>query len=172
MLPLGRTIRLWRIERRLSQEELARKSGIARPNLSMIEQGARDCTVGTLRRVAQALGVRPGMLADGIAPGGARRKRWTRENLDGMARHAAGFPVALSKNEREAAELVRSLVVKKLGSKGIRLTGRRPKTRTKDRDRLLAARSKFSAPELANLVARIEKLSTGLLQGKTRVEQA
>ena len=36
---------------------LARKAGMARPYLTQLETGKRDGTVGTLRRIANALGV-------------------------------------------------------------------------------------------------------------------
>src|SRR3972149_1332687 len=69
MVPLGQNIMLWRVERGMTQDELSAKSRISRPNLSAIEQGRRDLTIQTLRSLAVALDVRPGLLVDGVSPG-------------------------------------------------------------------------------------------------------
>lgn len=69
MLPLGETLLLWRAERGLSQAELAAKAGMPRPNLTTLEKGRRDVTLNTLRALASALNVTPGVLADGLPPG-------------------------------------------------------------------------------------------------------
>ena len=68
MLVFGQAVKIWRVERELSQAELARRAGLSRPNLSAIERGRRDVTLGTLRSLAVALEVTPGTLADGIPP--------------------------------------------------------------------------------------------------------
>lgn len=68
MTPFGETLRLWRLERGWTQEALARRAGISRPNLSAIERGRREVNLRTLRALAAALEVRPGLLADGTAP--------------------------------------------------------------------------------------------------------
>ena len=69
MRPFNQTLLLWRRHRGLTQDALARRAGIARPNLSTIEQGRREVTLTTLRALAAALDVRPGVLADGVVPG-------------------------------------------------------------------------------------------------------
>ena len=50
-------IRVWRELRGMTAAVLARKAGIARPYLTQLETGKRDGTVGTLRQIADALGV-------------------------------------------------------------------------------------------------------------------
>ena len=50
-------IRVWRELRGMTAAVLARKAGIARPYLTQLEMGKRDGTVGTLRQIADALGV-------------------------------------------------------------------------------------------------------------------
>ena len=50
-------IRNLRLELGLSQTDLAAASGICRPNISRLESGKHTPTLGTLRRVATALGV-------------------------------------------------------------------------------------------------------------------
>jgi transcriptional regulator with XRE-family HTH domain len=47
----------WRTAKRVSQEELARLSGIPQGALSVIERGRRDMTLRSLERIAQALGL-------------------------------------------------------------------------------------------------------------------
>ena len=66
--PFGQTLFLWRLDRHLSQAALAQRAGIPRPNLSLMERGKREVTLGTLRALAVALDVRPGILADGVLP--------------------------------------------------------------------------------------------------------
>ena len=52
----------------MTQAQLAQAARIPRPNLSNIERGGRDVTLRTLRALALALDVRPGVLADGELP--------------------------------------------------------------------------------------------------------
>lgn len=46
-----------RVQRRLSQEALAKKARISRGYIARLEIGHHDPTVGTLQRLARALGV-------------------------------------------------------------------------------------------------------------------
>lgn len=86
MISLGENIYLWRLAKGLSQESLALKAGIPRPNLSAIEQGRHDITVATLRALSFAFGVNPGVLADGIAPLKLnKRGKWPRGLLEDAA---------------------------------------------------------------------------------------
>lgn len=55
MLQAGLRIYQKRVEKKLTQAELARRAGISQPNLSNIEKGKRDLTVSTLARIARAL---------------------------------------------------------------------------------------------------------------------
>ena len=73
MLPFAETVLAWRLARGLTQAALAEASGVSRPNLSAIERGNREVTMKTLRALAAALDVRPGILADGEAPQGNPR---------------------------------------------------------------------------------------------------
>jgi transcriptional regulator with XRE-family HTH domain len=52
----------------LTQAELAARAGIPRSNLCAVERGIREVTLMTLRALAAALDVRPGVLADGLGP--------------------------------------------------------------------------------------------------------
>jgi DNA-binding XRE family transcriptional regulator len=50
-------IKLWREHRGLTQQELAKRSGISKPYLSQIETGKRRGTVETLSAIAHSLNV-------------------------------------------------------------------------------------------------------------------
>lgn len=88
MLPFGRTVLAWRLARGLTQAELALRAGLPRPNLSAIEGGKRDVTLGTLRALALALDIRPGVLADGVPPE-AESGPLSRDDLERVAMAAA-----------------------------------------------------------------------------------
>ena len=69
MLPFGSAVQLWRLRRGLTQGQLAQRARMPRPNLSAIERGKREVSLSTLRALAFALEVQPGVLVDGLAPG-------------------------------------------------------------------------------------------------------
>ena len=87
MLPFSQTLLLWRRYRGLTQVALAQRARISRPNLSAIEVGKREVSLTTLRALAAALDVRPGMLVDGVAPGVPPEgpKPLSRERLERIA---------------------------------------------------------------------------------------
>lgn len=62
----GQVIGRLRVQQGLSQEELAKKSGIARSHLAMIENGKKSASVETLWKIAEALGIKLSYLLDVI----------------------------------------------------------------------------------------------------------
>lgn len=62
---LGLSIKLERVRRRLSQEELAERAGLHRTYIGMVERAERNITVVNLALIAKALGVSIGSLLDG-----------------------------------------------------------------------------------------------------------
>jgi len=50
-------VKLWREERKLTQQELAEKAGISKPYLSQIETGKRQGTLETMAAIAKVLEV-------------------------------------------------------------------------------------------------------------------
>jgi transcriptional regulator with XRE-family HTH domain len=54
---LGSTIRSARLRRDMTQEELALETGLARKTIYQVEHGQTDPRLGTLRRIADAIGV-------------------------------------------------------------------------------------------------------------------
>jgi transcriptional regulator with XRE-family HTH domain len=59
---VGRVIRRYRQNARLSQEELAELSGLHRTYISLVERGRRNITVDALTQIAEALEVYPSRL--------------------------------------------------------------------------------------------------------------
>jgi transcriptional regulator with XRE-family HTH domain len=110
-LPFGQNLLLWRCSCGLTQAELARRARLPQPNLSDIERGAREVSLRTLRALAVALDIRPGLLADGIPPpAGKEPARLGRSALERIAAAAAGRPAALRRGEQEVAQLLKPLV--------------------------------------------------------------
>lgn len=90
MMPFGETVLTWRLARGLTQDALAQAARIPRPNLSAIERGDRDVTLRTLRALALALNVRPGVLVDGEGPEAISQPRLGRSDLERVAAAVAG----------------------------------------------------------------------------------
>ena len=120
MGPFGQILYLWRLERGLTQAELARRAGIPRPNLSAMERGRREVTLKTLRALALALGVRPGVLVDGVFPASeGRPPAFSRRALERIADAVARGRVLPSEKERTLVDLIREVVRHRLpGSRG------------------------------------------------------
>ena len=54
---LGRNLRRARLDREMTQEEVAERSGVHATEVSRIESGKRDPQVSTVQRLAEAVGV-------------------------------------------------------------------------------------------------------------------
>ena len=118
MQPFGETVLAWRLARGMTQAELARTARLPRPNLSAIERGEREVTLRTLRALALALGVRPGVLADGTAPG-AGAPPLSRAGLERVARAAArGTPTTSPREAALARQLKRATATRLATSPG------------------------------------------------------
>lgn len=114
MHPVGQTISFWRMKKGLTQAVVAQRSGVSRPNLSAIEQGARDLTVQTLRRIASTLGVTPGALVDGVSPDVVNpQKKLDRYAIDRIARIASGQVLKASSTEQRIARDLASVMKSK-----------------------------------------------------------
>lgn len=53
----GRCLRVWRVERGLSQSELAQRAGVHYTYLGLIERGSRNPTLSVVYRVISVLGI-------------------------------------------------------------------------------------------------------------------
>ena len=152
MVPFGEAVLLWRLQRGLTQEELARRAGVPRPNLSAIERGQREVSLKTLRALAVALGVRPGVLVDGIVPqeeaGGLSREAMERI-ADAVVRNA---PLAEPK-EQALADRLKYLVGSRLRAAGPVTKGGVRLGRVSDRAWL--SLSSYPEAVIESLVSRI-----------------
>ena len=112
MCPFGQALYLWRRHRGLTQESLARRARIPRPNLSAVERGKREVSLGTLRALALALGIRPGVLADGTAPAEleSRPISLSRETMERIANAVAFGRPAANAREQEIVAALRLLL--------------------------------------------------------------
>ncbi len=110
-IPFGQTLQLWRLHRGLTQEQLAQAARLPRPNLSAIEQGKREVSLPTLRALAQGLGVRAGLLVDGVSPAAADgRPSLSREMFERIADAVAFNRRVTEPNEQAAVEALRMLL--------------------------------------------------------------
>ena len=157
MLPIGEVIHLWRVRKGLTQQALAERSHVSRPNLSAIEQGTRDLTVQTLRRIASALGVPAGGLVDGIGPKPEHLPpNLGRQSLDRMARLASGQWLRATDRERKTAFSLASIMKSKMspvGTKRKRLRSVRSENAT-----FLQLKADLGGQVLQSLIRRAEKI--------------
>lgn len=63
---LGQRVAKLRLDRGLTQEQLAERMGVSRNHIADIELGARNTGVWSILLIARALEVRPGELLDHI----------------------------------------------------------------------------------------------------------
>ena len=111
MLAIGHQIYQRRLDRGMTQAQLAQRVGIPQPNLSNIEKGRQDVTVSTLRRIA--CGLRVEMVDFFRLDSDPSRKVFslTRARLEQMARAiATGKKGGLSLKEQEIVGLFRELI--------------------------------------------------------------
>jgi transcriptional regulator with XRE-family HTH domain len=107
---IGAEIYLKRLERGMTQAELAKKAQIPQPNLSNIEKNKQDLTVSTLRRIAYALDVEPGnfFMKENLAKS---RLMLTRGSVEKIALAVVRGGVILSGEEKRIARLLKSIVL-------------------------------------------------------------
>jgi transcriptional regulator with XRE-family HTH domain len=65
---LGRNVRQARLQKGMSQEELAFQADMKRSYLSDLERGVRNPSIKAIGRLASALGVEPSSLLVGSTP--------------------------------------------------------------------------------------------------------
>lgn len=156
MTPFGQTVFLWRRHRGLTQEALARRARLSRPNLSAVERGRREISLGTLRALALALDIRPGVLADGVPPAGAEQPPapLSRGTLERIADAVAfGRPVA-GADERQVSAALRTLLGHRMAA--MRRRGGRP--RASQRAALaawMALKSRYTRAAIQGLADRV-----------------
>lgn len=154
MAPFGQTVLLWRLRRGLTQEELARRAGVPRPNLSAIERGQREVSLKTVRALAVALDVRPGVLVDGIVPQEAEETgRLSREAMERIADAVVRNAPLVEPKEQALADQLQYVVRSRLRAAGAATKGASRLGRVSARAWLSLSRYPDAAIE--SLVARI-----------------
>ena len=154
-LPFAQNLLLWRLARGLSQAHVARKARIPQPNLSDLERGKRDVSLRTLRALAMALEIQPGLLADGVPPPRMAATVSTRRNaLERIAAAVVDPAVTVSQAEREVVRLLRPLVWQRLRkTKSLRVLG--PPGPRRTRLAWLELRARCPRPMIESLIQRI-----------------
>jgi transcriptional regulator with XRE-family HTH domain len=153
MAPFGEAVLLWRLKRGLTQSELARRAGVPRPNLSAIERGQREVSLRTVRALAVALGVRAGVLVDGVLPQEEEGGRLSREAMERIADAVVEKTRLRDAKERALADQLSSLVRARLRAAGHRTKKAARLSRASDRAWLFL--SSYPQTVIESLVSRI-----------------
>lgn len=169
MAPFGETVLLWRLKRGLTQKELARRAGVPRPNLSAIERGQREVSLKTARALGVALGVRAGVLVDGVLPQEEEGTgKLSREAMERIADAVVGKRVLPEAREQALADQLKRLVrsrlravghetkgsTLRLGPEG-RLTSKGAVRLSRGSDRAWLSLSSYPQAVIESLVSRI-----------------
>ena len=159
----GQTVLLWRLERGLTQAVLAQRATLPRPNLSDIERGKREVSLKTIRALALALDVSPGILVDGRAPGeDLKSSRLSREAMERIAQAAAKNKRLPNIEENDLASLIRVQVQSRL--RALRGTGRarnlKPGGRVPERAWLKSV-SRYGEKQVQSIMDRVMNPSFG-----------
>lgn len=111
-------LRWWRLDRHLSQVQLAERAGVTQAAVSQLERGLRIPTLRTVVRLAKALSLEPAQLLQVPSP-----RTLSREAADHIGRAIVSGHWPQQTEERRLARTVGSLVIQKLRSH--RAPGRR-----------------------------------------------
>ena len=161
MLPFGQTIYLWRKAQLLTQADLARATGISRPNLSAIEQGRRDVAVSTVRRLADAFGIKPGVLVDGTPPR-SEGNGLTRTETNRIAESVCGKKLNMTEKEQRLAAALRVVLPLAKTDEREAFKHKLGKAVRREQEAIRYLKSALSREELDNLISRVNKKRLGL----------
>ena len=154
---IARMIRDARMKTSLTQAELARRAHMTQPNLSDIERGAQEISLRTLRALAFALDVRPGLLVDGVPPHQIDAPAaLDRQALERTAASIAGQHVRLRKHEQEIAGLLGLIMRQRIGALQGRTRANRSKRRSV-RAAWMTLRARYPKPVIESLIQRISE---------------
>ncbi|MBS2031599.1 MAG: helix-turn-helix transcriptional regulator [Deltaproteobacteria bacterium] len=82
---IGRRVREARVRLELTQAELAGRLDLEEPTIRAIEAGRRGLSLDSLVRLAEALGIQPGVLVDAGEPKPTSLGREAAKLVDGMS---------------------------------------------------------------------------------------
>lgn len=157
MVGFAENVYLWRIFRDLSQQELAERSGIPRPNISAIESGKREVSLTTLRLLASSLGTTPGTLVNGIAPIHFKGDTLSRESMEKIVQASLGKNKAhITPQQKDVSTRLSRIIRNRINA-----ADKIYKNITKDRQTYINAwlmlKTALGSDVLSNLLARIDK---------------
>lgn len=157
MVTFGENIYLWRLFRGLSQDDLAKKADIPRPNLSAIESGKREVTLTTLRSLAKALGTTSGIIVEGIPPVNLREGIFSREALEDIVKISLG---GFKKQIAPEAKII-SVMLSRIIQNKINASNKKPRGRLINRQEYinnwLMLKAAIGTEVLSNLLVRLDK---------------
>ncbi len=142
---IGSVIQQVRLQKGLTQAQLASGCGIPQPNLSNIEKGKHDLTVFTLVRIAGALGMKPAqLLEDGLKE--KKSPVLTRNWIETLAEAVVDPDLPVSAEVRDLAVLFREIL---------------PETNPRGSGRKIGSawallKKRFSPREIRGIVQRVE----------------
>ena len=152
-------LRDWRMRRRISQQQLAQRSGVRQSALSLMEQGKRaDVRLSTLERLAQALQVEPQALLS-PPPAAVSLSREARQAIAQAIVHDAPLPSAQYAPLAKDIANVISCKLRAFGAPGVRrVKGQRWRVAR----RLADVRAKYGASLVREVLNGVEVELLGL----------
>jgi len=157
MVSFAENLYLWRISRGLSQEELAKKAGIPRPNLSAMESGKREPSLATLRVIAASLRTTPGVLINGVAPIHFKKSFFTRESLEAVVQASLGENTSRITTQQKALSLILSGLIKNRINANNKIYRNIFKSRQTYINNWLILKAALGPEVLNNLLTRLDK---------------
>jgi len=157
MIPFGPCLTLWRKERGLSQAALAQKAGVPQPNLSDMERGEREVSLRTLRALALALEIAPGLLADGIGPKTENSLVLTRERLERVAEAVMEGKILQDPAEDQLVCQTASLMKGRLRAAGRKSKRTRSTPSVIQEDPWLSMSASYRPQEIQSLIERVSE---------------
>jgi len=156
MIPFGHCLTLWRKKRGLSQAALAEKAGVPQPNLSDMERGEKEVSLRTLRALALALEITPGVLADGVGPETEKALVLTRDRLERIAQAVAQGKLPEDPQEKQLAGGIALLMKGRLRAAG-QTPKRSSQNSSKTEEAWLTLSASYRPEEIQSLVERVSE---------------
>ena len=157
MVAFAQNLYLWRIFRGLSQQKLAERSGIPRPNISAIESGKREVSLSTLRLLASCLRITPGALVNGIAPIHYKGDITSRESLEKIVQASLGRNKAHLTPQQKDISASLSRIIRNRVNAGNKIYKDISKDRQAHINDWLVLKTALGREALNSLLARIDK---------------
>ena len=155
MLSFPAQLKAWRHFRGFTQQQLAERAQMARPNLIDLENGKRDCTLRTLEHLAEALNISPGKLLE-EPPQSTRSLK--RHELDALCRAIIHPDVSLSPSLKVFKHCLEPLFYPLLRASGKRI---RRTSSSRNKYPKNHAEALLGRETVSRVVQRVNKLLNG-----------